>query len=184
MTDPSQRQRFEIVLIRQALEHDPPHIMVGTPGRVLALMRAMDGAKSSFTSKKIKHFVLDECDKLLSVLGALQKKKLQHCVKLLRTPEMRADVQEIFKRTGPNKQVMMLSATMAQNIRPVIRMFCHNVRPLSIHGTCDKDENVSSNAISLDTHSVLFADTLFTLNWTKAPILPRELGSRRLKMKA
>eukprot|EP00300_Choanocystis_sp_HF-7_P017392 c19717_g1_i4.p1 GENE.c19717_g1_i4~~c19717_g1_i4.p1 ORF type:complete len:167 (+),score=30.88 c19717_g1_i4:589-1089(+) len=166
MTDPSQRQRFEIVLIRQALEHDPPHIMVGTPGRVLALMRAMDGAKSSFTSKKIKHFVLDECDKLLSVL------------------EMRADVQEIFKRTGPNKQVMMLSATMAQNIRPVIRMFCHNVRPLSIHGTCDKDENVSSNAISLDTHSVLFADTLFTLNWTKAPILPRELGSRRLKMKA
>jgi ATP-dependent RNA helicase UAP56/SUB2 len=42
-----------------------PHIVVGTPGRLNALVRdkALNGAT-------VKHFVLDECDKLLEQLGA------------------------------------------------------------------------------------------------------------------
>jgi ATP-dependent RNA helicase UAP56/SUB2 len=41
-----------------------PHIVVGTPGRLNALVRdkALNGAT-------VKHFVLDECDKLLEQLG-------------------------------------------------------------------------------------------------------------------
>lgn len=41
-----------------------PHIVVGTPGRLNALVRdkALNGAT-------VKHFVLDECDKLLESLG-------------------------------------------------------------------------------------------------------------------
>lgn len=53
----------------QALLADPkrcPHIIVGTPGRVLALTR-----DRSLKLNNIKHFVLDECDKMLENIGKL-----------------------------------------------------------------------------------------------------------------
>ena len=40
---------------------------------------------------------------------------------------MRRDVQEIFKTTPHDKQVMMFSATLAQEIRPVCKKFMNNV---------------------------------------------------------
>jgi ATP-dependent RNA helicase UAP56/SUB2 len=47
-----------------ALKNDKPQIIVGTPGRVCALIR--DGI---LKLGNIKHFILDECDKLLESLG-------------------------------------------------------------------------------------------------------------------
>jgi len=46
------------------LKSNCPHIVVGTPGRLLALIR-----NKSLNLKNIKHFVLDECDKMLEQLG-------------------------------------------------------------------------------------------------------------------
>lgn len=46
------------------LRQSCPHIVVGTPGRTLALIR-----NKSLSVKNIKHFVLDECDKMLEQLG-------------------------------------------------------------------------------------------------------------------
>jgi len=43
---------------------DAPHIVVGTPGRILALIR-----DRHLNLKNVKHFVLDECDKMLESLG-------------------------------------------------------------------------------------------------------------------
>merc|ERR1712107_976727 len=63
-----------------------PHIVVGTPGRILALIRS-----KKLPLKNLKHFVLDECDKMLEQL------------------DMRRDVQEIFRATPHEKQVMMFS---------------------------------------------------------------------------
>ena len=40
---------------------------------------------------------------------------------------MRRDVQEIFKMTPHEKQVMMFSATLAKEIRPVCKKFMNNV---------------------------------------------------------
>lgn len=40
---------------------------------------------------------------------------------------MRRDVQEIFKSTPHDKQVMMFSATLSKEIRPVCRKFCQDV---------------------------------------------------------
>lgn len=57
---------------------------------------------------KVKHFVLDECDRMLAEI------------------EMRRDVQEIFKNTPHDKQVMMFSATLDKEIRPICRKFCQN----------------------------------------------------------
>lgn len=48
----------------QTLRSNCPHIVVGTPGRILALVRSRN-----LNLKNIKHFVLDECDKMLNQLG-------------------------------------------------------------------------------------------------------------------
>lgn len=45
--------------------------------------------------------------------------------------DMRKDVQEIFKMTPHEKQVMMFSATLSKEIRPVCKKFMNNVMLLS-----------------------------------------------------
>ena len=48
----------------QTLKKNTPHIVVGTPGRMLALSR-----NKALNLKNVKHFILDECDKMLEALG-------------------------------------------------------------------------------------------------------------------
>ncbi|CAE6398245.1 unnamed protein product [Rhizoctonia solani] len=84
-----------------------PHIIVATPGRLNALAR-----DKHLDPKKVKHFVLDECDKMLEQL------------------DMRRDVQEIFRVTPHHKQVMMFSATLSKDIRVTCKKFMAN--PLEI----------------------------------------------------
>lgn len=48
----------------EVLKKDCPHIVVGTPGRILALTR-----NKTLNLRHIKHFILDECDKMLEQLG-------------------------------------------------------------------------------------------------------------------
>lgn len=48
----------------EVLKKNCPHVVVGTPGRILALVR-----NRSLNLKNVKHFVLDECDKMLEQLG-------------------------------------------------------------------------------------------------------------------
>ena len=48
----------------EVLKKNCPHIVVGTPGRILAL------AKSKILGlKHVKHFILDECDRMLCEQG-------------------------------------------------------------------------------------------------------------------
>lgn len=88
----------------QILKTDSPNIVVGTPGRMLALLR-----EKALDLSKCKHFVLDECDKMLEAL------------------DMRKDVQDIFKATPHEKQVMMFSATLNKEVRAVCKKFMQNV---------------------------------------------------------
>ena len=90
------------------LKEKPPSIIVATPGRCKAL--AKDG---DISLKQCGHFILDECDKMLEQL------------------DMRADVQEIFKMTPHDKQVMMFSATLSKEIRPVCKKFMND--PMEIY---------------------------------------------------
>jgi len=89
------------------LAHQKPNIVVGTPGRILELAK-----EKHLDLSKVKHFVLDECDKMLE-------------------GDMRADVQEIFKLTPKEKQVMMFSATLSEKIKPVAKKFMHD--PIEIY---------------------------------------------------
>jgi len=92
----------------EILKNDCPHVVVGTPGRILALAR-----DKHLKLDSIKHFVLDECDRILESL------------------DMRRDIQEIFRFTPHEKQVMLFSATLSKEIRPVCKKFCQD--PMEIY---------------------------------------------------
>jgi ATP-dependent RNA helicase UAP56/SUB2 len=87
----------------ETITNDKPHIIVGTPGRILDLSN-----RKHLDLSKVKHFVLDECDTMLAELS------------------MRKDVQSIFRGTPHEKQVMMFSATLDKEVRPVCRKFCQD----------------------------------------------------------
>ncbi len=85
-----------------------PHIVVATPGRLHALVK-----EKAIRLGNLKSFVIDECDKVLEAV------------------DMRRDVQDVFRATPLQKQVMMFSATLSQEIRPVCKKFMQN--PLEIY---------------------------------------------------
>jgi len=93
---------------KDALKNEKPHVVIGTPGRILQLAEEDD-----LKLKNVKYFILDECDKMLETL------------------DMRRDIQKIFRKTPHSKQVMMFSATLSNEIRPVCKKFMHN--PLEIY---------------------------------------------------
>jgi len=93
---------------KEQLKEKPPSVIVATPGRCKALAKEGD-----ISLKQCGHFILDECDKMLEQL------------------DMRADVQEIFKMTPHDKQVMMFSATLSKEIRPVCKKFMND--PMEIY---------------------------------------------------
>jgi len=103
----------------ETLKNNCPHIVVGTPGRILALVKS-----KKLNLKHLKHFILDECDKMLESL------------------DMRRDVQEIFRATPHEKQVMMFSATLSKDVRAVCKKFMldpmevyvDNEAKLTLHG--------------------------------------------------
>merc|ERR1719401_3341903 len=104
---------------KEMLKTDQPHVLIGTPGRVLGLLRDKD-----LKLDKLQSFVLDECDKCLDKL------------------DMRKDVQTIFIETPKKKQVMMFSATMTPETRALCKKFMqdpHEIRvdeesKLTLHG--------------------------------------------------
>merc|ERR1712107_606542 len=104
---------------KDTLKDNCPHVLIGTPGRVLALVRDKD-----LKLDKLSQFVLDECDK---------------CVDKL---DMRKDIQTIFIETPKKKQVMMFSATFTDETRVICKKFMqdpHEIRvdeesKLTLHG--------------------------------------------------
>jgi len=114
----------------QVLKNNCPHIVVGTPGRILALVRS-----KKLDLKNLKHFVLDECDKMLAEL------------------DMRRDVQEIFRSTPHEKQVMMFSATLSKEVRPVCKKFMQD--PMEVY----IDDEAKLTLHGLQQHYVKLKDS-------------------------
>jgi len=104
---------------KKMMEEDTPHILIGTPGRVLHLLN-----ENVLKLDNLKRFILDECDDMLE--NGLN---------------MRRQVQEIFKKTPHEKQVMMFSATISENARTVCRKLSRKAeeifvddKKLTLHG--------------------------------------------------
>jgi len=104
----------------ETLKTNCPHIVVGTPGRILALAKS-----KALVLRYVKHFIIDECDKVLESL------------------DMRRDVQEIFKMTPHEKQVLMFSATLSKEIRPVCKKFMQD--PMEIY--IDNETKLTLNGL-------------------------------------
>jgi len=103
---------------KKTLEENPPHILVGTPGRVLQFLN-----KGTINLNGVKRLVLDECDEMLQ------------------GKEFRRQIQEIFKKTPKEKQVMMCSATISDQARSICRQISRNAeeifiddKKLTLHG--------------------------------------------------
>lgn len=103
---------------QEVLEANPPHILVGTPGRVLHFLK-----KGVISLNRLKRLILDECDEMLQ------------------GKEFRIQIQEIFKKTPKEKQVMMCSATIAEKARTICRQISRNAeeifiddKKLTLHG--------------------------------------------------
>merc|ERR1711865_194653 len=94
---------------REMLKTDGPQVVIGTPGRILALAREKD-----LKLDKLSQFVLDECDKCLDKL------------------DMRKDIQQIFMETPKKKQVMMFSATMTKETRELCKKFMQDPHEISV----------------------------------------------------
>ena len=86
-----------------------PAIVVGTPGRLKALIQ-----KRHLDASHVKWFVVDEFDQCLEDV------------------RMRRDVQEIFMATPRTKQVMMFSATMSEEMRAVARKFMNTPQEIYV----------------------------------------------------
>lgn len=92
-----------INLDREALlQH--PSIAVGTPGRVLDLIK-----RGWMKVDHLKHFVVDECDHIMESV------------------KMRADLQSIFMACPIDKQVMMFTATLPSAVKTVCLKFMKDV---------------------------------------------------------
>ncbi|KAG9511182.1 Eukaryotic initiation factor 4A-II [Fragariocoptes setiger] len=75
------------------------HVIVGTPGRVYDMMH-----RNALKTDRIKMFVLDEADEMLS-------------------RGFKDQIYEVFKRLGNDVQVVLLSATMPQEVFEVTTKF-------------------------------------------------------------
>jgi len=93
------------------MKENTPDIVIGAPGRILWLVES-----NQLQINKVNFFILDECDKMFQNL------------------DMRTQVQGAFRRTPHNKQVMMFSATLPNDIRPICHKFTKNVADGNLRG--------------------------------------------------
>ncbi len=96
-----------------SLAHEP-HIVVGTPGRLLELIE-----KDALPLQALKVLVLDEADRMLD-MGFSDA------------------IRSIIDRTPPRHQTLLFSATIPQTIRDISRQF--QVEPLDVTVDNDSDE--------------------------------------------
>jgi superfamily II DNA/RNA helicase len=100
-------------------DRNTPHIICGCPGRVFDLMR-----KEKITSKQIKLIILDEADEMLS-------------------SGFKEQVYNIFQYFNNDIQVALFSATLPNNIYPIINKIMRN--PIKI---CVKAEQLTLEGIT------------------------------------
>jgi superfamily II DNA/RNA helicase len=99
---------------KEMLKKECPQVLIGTPGRVLALMEKTKLGEPAPPLDKLTHFILDECDNQIDTL------------------DMRRDVQKIFIRTPKKKQVMMFSATIGEETRSICKKFMQTPHEITV----------------------------------------------------
>jgi len=94
---------------KRMLEKEKPHVLIGTPGRLMHLVR-----EKVMNLEKVQRFVMDECDNMLLEI------------------RMRRQLQEVFKATPKTKQVMLFSATISDEVKKLCRKFTKNAEEIYV----------------------------------------------------
>ncbi|CAB1315843.1 unnamed protein product [Coregonus sp. 'balchen'] len=129
------------------LQAEAPNIVVGTPGRVFDMLN-----RKFLSAKYIKMFVLDEADEMLS-------------------RGFKDQIYEIFQKLCTSTQVVLLSATMPQDVLEVTKKFMREPirilvkkEELTLEGirqfyiNVEKESSCTSSAVSM-SHSVVIPNT-------------------------
>jgi translation initiation factor 4A len=126
------------------------HVVVGTPGRVLDMI----DRRNSLRTSKIKMFVLDEADEMLS-------------------KGFKDQIYEVFQRLPQNVQVVLVSATMPAEVLDVTKRFMRDPirilvkkEELTLEGIKQFYINVEQEQFKFDT----LCDLYETLTITQAMI--------------
>jgi len=107
---------IDIKIHQESLKSEIPNIVVGSPGRILQLVK-----EKKLDISSVKHFVLDECDHILD------------------STSMRKTVQDIFKHTPKDKQVMMFTATLNQTMKDTAKKFMQSPMEILVDESKDLD---------------------------------------------
>ena len=108
-----------------------PHVIVGTPGRVMDHMR-----KGTLNLSNMKHLVLDEADEMLN-MGFLE------------------DIQWILEEVPNERQIAMFSATMPREIQRIAEKYLRNPRTIKHQATGKAADTIRQRAWVVDrTHKL------------------------------
>ena len=108
------------------LKEIKPHIIVGTPGRVLDLMN-----KKKITSHTIKTIVIDEADNLLDNTSS-------------------AFVKDIIKKTMRDRELLIFSATINKNTLDVAKLLMEDPVIFKSEGNVSLNPNIEHMYIEAD----------------------------------
>jgi ATP-dependent RNA helicase DeaD len=103
-----------------------PHIVVGTPGRIIDHIR-----RRTLDLSRLKIAVMDEADQMLDI-GFLP------------------DIEFILKHTPPTKQVMLFSATMPPEILALVNKFMKDQQHINLLPIIPTVEQVDQKYIAVD----------------------------------
>ncbi|MGP4067710.1 DEAD/DEAH box helicase [Halobacillus sp. B29] len=103
----------------------PPHIIVGTPGRILDMVK-----EEAVDLHQAKGFVLDEADLMLD-LGFIE------------------DVDQILTRMDPAVQMLVFSATIPERLQPFLKKYLTNPSLIQIEDEKPSPESMEHRLVPL-----------------------------------
>jgi len=110
----------------EEMHKTPPHIIVGTPGRVYDMMR-----RRHISAKKLKLVILDEADEMLS-------------------SGFKDQVYNIFQFLNKDVQIALFSATLPAEILPITEKFMRNPVRISVAAEKLSLEGINQYYVALD----------------------------------
>lgn len=113
------------------LQANQPHIVIGTPGRVLDLMK-----ENAIIPTSVKMLVIDEADMTLD-LGFLD------------------DVDNIASQFDENLQMMVFSATIPQKLKPFLKKYIQSPTEITIENETVVSQHITNKLLSTKGQNAL-----------------------------
>ncbi|KAK8885741.1 hypothetical protein M9Y10_041194 [Tritrichomonas musculus] len=96
-----------------ALSANPPHVLIGTPARITAILGSLKTASSATPYDNVSYFVIDEADQQLG---------LDHGT----------DIETIISKLPPTRQSFLLSATLGDEVEKLQEFVLNNPLRLDV----------------------------------------------------